>query len=188
MRRDRLRDRLAFGFASLGLLTLVLLADRTAIATAAEGPKPAQKDSSARAKPKDATLTAVIEPAEAKPGETVTLKVTAKLKPGWHIYTQAKNQEGEGPRKTVFDLFDPAGLEVSGDWKARPQARVEGRAGVREQGLRRTSRTRSPGASRSRSRPALPPARRRSASRRATRSATPRAAASRAGGPCPRRP
>ena len=57
----------------------------------------------------------------------MTLKVTARLKPGWHIYTQAKNQEGEGPRKTVFDLFDPAGLEVSGDWKAdrKPESKAE---------------------------------------------------------------
>ena len=66
----------------------------------------------------------------------MTLKVTAKLKPGWHIYTQAKTQEGDGPRKTVFDLFDTGGLEVSGDWKAVQEAGVEGGAGVRQQGLR----------------------------------------------------
>src|SRR4051794_30957501 len=86
MRRVSLRDRLAFGFASLGLLTLTVLMDHAAVATAADAPRPAQKDSSARAKPKDVALTAVVEPAEAKPGETVSLKVTAKLKPGWHIY------------------------------------------------------------------------------------------------------
>ena len=66
----------------------------------------------------------------------MTLKVTAKLKPGWHIYTQAKTQEGDGPRKTIFDLFDPAGLEVAGDWKASQQAGVEGGARLREPGLR----------------------------------------------------
>ncbi len=92
-----------------------------------EPPKPAQKDSSTRAKPKDVILTTSIQPAEARPGATVTLKVTAKLNPGWHIYTQAKNQEGDGPRKTVFDLFDPAELEVAGDWKAdrKPESRAE---------------------------------------------------------------
>lgn len=127
MRRVRLRDRLVVGLVSLGLLTLTHLLGHTAAAAAADAPKPARKDSSARAKPKDATLTAVIEPAEAKPGETVTLKVTAKLKPGWHIYTQARTQEGEGPRKTMFDLFDAAGLEVSGDWKAdrEPESKPE---------------------------------------------------------------
>ena len=72
-------------------------------------------------------MTTSIQPAEARPGDTVTLKVTAKLNPGWHIYTQAKNQKGEGPRKTVFDLFDTAGLEVAGDWKAdrKPESRAE---------------------------------------------------------------
>jgi thiol:disulfide interchange protein DsbD len=68
-----------------------------------------------------------VEPAEARPGETVELKVKAKLSPGWHIYTQAKTQEGEGPRKTIFDLFDTAGLEVAGDWKAsrKPESKAE---------------------------------------------------------------
>jgi thiol:disulfide interchange protein DsbD len=68
-----------------------------------------------------------VDPAEARPGQTVSLRVKAKLSPGWHIYTQAKTQEGEGPRKTVFDLFDPAGLEVAGDWKAarKPESKAE---------------------------------------------------------------
>src|SRR5262245_47905410 len=99
--------RLRSAFAWLGLLSLALLFDGATVARGAENPpRPAQKDSSPRAKPKDAVLTAVIEPAEARPGDIVSLKVTAKLKPGWHIYTQAKTQEGEGPRKTVFDVFD----------------------------------------------------------------------------------
>src|SRR5271166_2889526 len=91
-----------------------------------EPPKPAQKDSPTRAKPRDVVLTTSLDPAEARPGDTVTLKVTAKLNPGWHIYTQAKTQEGVGPRKTVFDLFDTAGLEVAGSWKAskKPESRV----------------------------------------------------------------
>jgi len=92
-----------------------------------EPPQPAQKDSPTRAKPKDVVLTTSIEPAEARPGDTVTLKVTAKLNPGWHIYTQAKTQEGDGPRKTVLDLFDPSGLEIAGNWKAdkKPESRAE---------------------------------------------------------------
>jgi thiol:disulfide interchange protein len=127
MRRVRLRDRLAFGFASLGLLALMLGFDSASAARAADAPRPAQKDSPARARPRDATLAAIIEPAEAKPGDAVTLKVTAKLKPGWHIYIQAKAQEGEGPRKTVFDVFDTAGLRVSGEWKPdrAPESKAE---------------------------------------------------------------
>ena len=110
------------------LLLLGSVLDRGPSAYGAdEPPKPAQKDSPTRAKPKDVVLTTSIQPAEARPGDTVTLKVTAKLNPGWHIYTQAKNQKGEGPRKTVFDLFDTAGLEVAGDWKAdrKPESRAE---------------------------------------------------------------
>jgi thiol:disulfide interchange protein len=116
----------------VGLTSLLLLLgsalDRASGAYGAdEPPKPAQKDSPTRAKPKDVVLTTSIEKAEARPGDTVALKVTAKLNSGWHIYTQAKNQEGEGPRKTVFDLFDTAGLEVAGDWKAdrKPESRAE---------------------------------------------------------------
>ncbi len=92
-----------------------------------EPPKPAQKDSSSRARPKEVAFTTSIEPAEARPGDTVKLKITAKINPGWHIYTQAKTQEGDGPRKTVFDLFDTAGLEIAGDWKAdkKPESRAE---------------------------------------------------------------
>ena len=80
-----------------------------------------------RAKPKDVVLTTSVKPAEAKPGDTVTFQVTAKLKPGWHIYTQAKTQEGDGPRNTLFDLFDTGGLEVVGDWKAsrKPESKAE---------------------------------------------------------------
>ena len=118
---------------SMAGLTVVLLLlgsvlDRGPSAYGAnEPPQPAQKDSPTRAKPKDVVLTTSIRPAEARPGDTVTLKVTAKLNPGWHIYTQAKNQVGEGPRKTVLDLFDTAGLEVAGDWKAdrKPESRAE---------------------------------------------------------------
>ena len=80
--------------------------------------KPAKKDSSARAKPKDVTLTTAIEPATAKAGDTVMFQVTAKVNPPWHIYKYAKEQPGQGPKLTSFDLFDPAGLMPRGDWTA----------------------------------------------------------------------
>ncbi|HKM51942.1 MAG TPA: cytochrome c biogenesis protein CcdA, partial [Isosphaeraceae bacterium] len=104
------------------LATRSIQAQRTS-----EPPKPAQKDSPTRVRPKDAVFSTSVEPAEAKPGDTVHFKVKVKLSPGWHIYAQAKSQEGDGPRKTVFDLFDKGGLETVGDWKAskKPESRAE---------------------------------------------------------------
>lgn len=110
----------AFGSrrANLQILALGLLASILAVGTAAADAQPAQKDSNPRAKPKDATLTTAIEPAEAKPGDTVLFQVRAKLSPGWHIFTQSDKQRDEGPRHTMFDLFDAGGLEVAGEWSA----------------------------------------------------------------------
>lgn len=88
----------------------------------AETAKPARKDSPARGKPKDVVLTPTVTPAEARPGETVTYQVRAKLNPGWHVYTYAKEQPSEGPRNTRFDVFDPAGLTVAGEWTASKDA------------------------------------------------------------------
>ncbi len=84
----------------------------------AETPRPVKKDSSARTRPKDVELTPSVAPIQARPGDTVAYKVTATLKPGWHIYTYAREQKGEGPRNTRFDLFDAGGLAVAGDWTA----------------------------------------------------------------------
>jgi hypothetical protein len=88
-----------------------------ASATADDAPKPANKDTGAGQKPAQATLTATVEPAEAKPGDTVSFKVTAKLDAGFHIYKYS-TEKGDGPVPTSFDLFDRAGLETEGDWKA----------------------------------------------------------------------
>jgi thiol:disulfide interchange protein DsbD len=84
----------------------------------AQASQPAKKDSIARLKPKEAVLAASVSPAEARSGDVVTYKVTAKLKPGWHIYTFAKDQQGEGPRNTQFDFFDTGGMTTSGEWTA----------------------------------------------------------------------
>jgi thiol:disulfide interchange protein DsbD len=105
-------------------LTALLAAALTAAlmltpsASPAQDARPAKKDSSARMKPKDVAVTASVTPAEAKPGDTVTYKVHARLNPGWHIYTYSKEPQGEGPRNTRFDLFDTAGLTPVGDWTA----------------------------------------------------------------------
>jgi thiol:disulfide interchange protein len=83
----------------------------------ADPPQPAQKDSRPNFKPKNAVLTTSISPNQAKPGETVAFKVTAKLDPGSHIYSYSKSKKRDaGPVKTTFDFFDPAGLKVDGDW------------------------------------------------------------------------
>ncbi len=79
--------------------------------------KPAKKDSGRATKPVHATLTTSVEPAQAKPGDVVTFKVTAKLDSGYHIYNYSKEQ-GAGPVPTSFDFFGRAGLEVDGEWKA----------------------------------------------------------------------
>ena len=85
----------------------------------ADPPAPATKDSSRGIKSKNAEFTASVEPAEAKPGATVTYKVTAKLEPGYHVYKYSKSKERRpGPVSTTFDFFDPAGLKVEGDWTA----------------------------------------------------------------------
>jgi len=86
-------------------------------APADEPPKPAKKDDPKTFKPTTATFTTAVEPAEAKPGDVVTFKVTVKLEEGYHIYKYSKKQ-GDGPILTSFDFFDPAGLEIEGDWTA----------------------------------------------------------------------
>ncbi len=104
---------------------LLLAAWTTCLATVAfPGPtlveaqdtkQPAKKDSRAAARPKEATFTTTVTPAEAKPGDTVTYKVTAKVEAPWHIYRYSKIQPN-GPKYTEFDFFDPAGLKLEGDW------------------------------------------------------------------------
>ena len=100
------------------VLGVALLAALIPSPASAQSPKPAKKDSSPRTKPKDVVLTPSVVPAEARPGDTVVYTVTAKLGNGWHIYTYAKEQADQGPRKTRFDLFDAGGLTVASDWTA----------------------------------------------------------------------
>src|SRR5262249_5141393 len=62
----------------------------TARSAQAEARAPKEPDPKPRFQPKTAELTASVEPSEAKPGDTVTFKVTAKLQPTYHIYTYSK--------------------------------------------------------------------------------------------------
>ena len=103
------------------LLTIPLasaLAPATANAADSATPKPAKKDTSARIRPPEVTMTPSVTPDEARAGEKVTYQVAARLDPGWHIYTQAKAPGINGPRHTTFDFFGTDGLKVVGDWKA----------------------------------------------------------------------
>ncbi len=102
--------RLILGFG----LTLVALLLHAAPVSAQR--TPAKKDSPAFLFPKAVTLKAVVEPAEARPGQTVTYRVTATVDEPWHIYAYSKVQVEEGPRSTQFDLFETGGLTPLGDW------------------------------------------------------------------------
>jgi thiol:disulfide interchange protein len=87
-------------------------------------PQPKKKDTNARLKSRYATITTSVEPSRAKPGETVTFKVIAKIDPGFHIYkdTDKPKQWRSGPVYTTFDFFDTAGLKIEGEWAASKEA------------------------------------------------------------------
>jgi thiol:disulfide interchange protein DsbD len=101
-------------------LSLVVLLAGTA---AAQAPK--KKDSRPFVIPKEATFKTEVVPAQAKPGDTVTFRVTAEVVAPWHIYAQADAQPEVGPRATQFDFFDPAGLQLVGGWKADPEPELK---------------------------------------------------------------
>jgi thiol:disulfide interchange protein DsbD len=103
------------GLVAIAAFAVVLEANCARVC-ADESPKPAKKDSIKAIKPKSVVLTPTVEPAEARPGETVTYKVTAKLNPGYHIYKYSKEKGGPGPVSTSFDFFDTGGLKIEGDW------------------------------------------------------------------------
>lgn len=87
--------------------------------------RPKRKDTPERIKPKEVVVSARVEPATARPGETVVYTVTTKVEKSWHIYAYAKEQPAEGPRATQFDFFQPGGLKLDADaWKpAKPPTR-----------------------------------------------------------------
>ncbi len=100
----------------VALLTGLLLVPATS--SFADPPKPKKKDSRVLFKSKNAQFTTSVEPSEAKPGDTVAFKITAKLDPGFHIYkyTDKPREQAIGPIYTTFDFFDPDGLKVEGNW------------------------------------------------------------------------
>ncbi|MFM7132562.1 MAG: thioredoxin family protein [bacterium] len=95
-------------------LCLILLLSSSVVS----GQEPKKKNSSPRLQPKTAVWSTRVEPASAKPGDTVTFTATAKLSQGYHLYKLTKTQPESGPRQTELDLFNTGGLTVKGDWKA----------------------------------------------------------------------
>ena len=116
MRRLKRGDLTSLIRAFVAAALAVFFVSQTA-SVADDSAKPAKKDSPATFKSAAAALTTAIEPPEAKAGDVVTFKVTAKLNPGYHIYKYAKTK-GPGPVPTMFDFFDPDGLEIQGEWSA----------------------------------------------------------------------
>lgn len=80
----------------------------------AEDAKPKRRDS--RIIPPEVTYKARVEPAKAKPGETVLYQVVVSVDSPWHIYAWAEKQPDEGPRSTQFDFFDHADLIPGKAW------------------------------------------------------------------------
>lgn len=84
----------------------------------AQQAKPKHRDTRDSLKPvENVAIKATVEPAVAKPGDTVTYKVEVTVEEPWHIYAFAKAQPKEGPRATQFDFFDPGGLQPGEAWK-----------------------------------------------------------------------
>jgi thiol:disulfide interchange protein len=112
--------RLPAAYFSIVLALLAGLLLIPAASSFGDPPKPKKKDSNTRLKSRNAEITAAVEPSQAKPGDTVTYKVTAKLDSGYHIYKQIDKPmpPGAGPVYTTFDFFDTAGLKIEGDWQA----------------------------------------------------------------------
>ncbi|CAN5611806.1 hypothetical protein BH23PLA1_BH23PLA1_27440 [soil metagenome] len=116
--------RLRWALPTLGLFALASAA--LAAAPFQNEPKPARPDSSDFIKPKEVTLAATVEPAEAKAGETVTYKVHTRIEEPWHIYGFEEEELDDGPQLTNFDFFNTGGLEVVGNrWKADPEPVVK---------------------------------------------------------------
>jgi thiol:disulfide interchange protein len=119
--RQTHRDRsIAAYLSALFLLTVAAALLIPGTWARADDAKPKDPDTSPRIKSKNAQLTTSLEPANAAPGDTVTLKVTAKVDSGYHIYqyTKTPTTGSDSPIYTSFDLFDTGGLEVVGDWTA----------------------------------------------------------------------
>ena len=81
-----------------------------------ENPRSRQRRTRGFPSPKSQNLRPRSNRAWPRPAIMVTLKVTVKLDPGWHIFQYSKEYDGEGPTPTSFDAFDLQGLVSKGSW------------------------------------------------------------------------
>src|SRR5262245_33875725 len=71
------------------------------------------------------TLTS--DAAKARPGSTVTLKLTATIAPGWHIYSPTTPQGGKegSPIPTTVALQENAAVEASQIYQPKPERKYD---------------------------------------------------------------
>ncbi|WP_169976918.1 protein-disulfide reductase DsbD family protein [Tautonia rosea] len=113
MRIARRFRPLTVGGLILALLMVSVSAPAIASASA-DDPKPTRSDSPAPLQPREVAFTATVEPPQARPGETVTYAITAKIKDSWHLYAHAEEiPEGVSVLPTRFEQFALGGLEPS---------------------------------------------------------------------------
>ncbi len=58
------------------------------------------------------TLSGKLEPAQVKPGQTAKLLITAKIEPGWHLYSLT--QPSGGPRPTRITIDESGAFKMDG--------------------------------------------------------------------------
>ncbi|MGL6074068.1 MAG: hypothetical protein ACRC8S_07900 [Fimbriiglobus sp.] len=116
--------RLFLGLAMLvGMLSLSVFADDPIF------PKPKKNDWYTKAVKK---MTASVEPAEAKPGQTVTWKLTLELEPGYTTYPTLQADKNAASMVNKFIFPDPGTVVFVGDTidppkfkkKAEPDASI----------------------------------------------------------------
>lgn len=67
---------------------------------------------------------AAIQPRQARPGDTITLSITANLEHGWHVYAldQAQNEDESGPLNTAILIKEHGSLLPLGTGFSAPPA------------------------------------------------------------------
>src|SRR5262245_44481924 len=77
---------------------------------------------------------ATFEPAEAKPGQTVTLKITVELLDGYHTYPTKQVDKNAAQMVNKITFPAPAGVIFVGETKdpANPDTKAEPEIGIKE--------------------------------------------------------
>jgi len=69
----------------------------------------------AKAQGEHVRFSAAVTPAEARPGEIVTVQVTAEIEEPWHLYSLVPVEDG--PQPTTLRLAEGVPLEPQGEWR-----------------------------------------------------------------------